>query len=534
MKGENFAALDRLSPFELKNRLVARAESHADRAMLNAGRGNPNFLATTPRHAFFQLGVFAMGEAERFAAGFPDGVGGIPGRAGIAGRFDAFLQCRPDTAGIPFLEASLAYCRERLGLAGDPFVHELAQAVLGCQYPEPVRALPHCERIVRRYLQQEMFGGREPGGAIDLFAVEGATAGIAYVFNTLRENGLLSAGDTIALGTPIFAPYLEIPLLADYRLTELMIAADPTSGWQYSESELDKLRDPQVKALLVVNPGNPTSVKIDRGGLERIARIIATQRRDLIIVTDDVYGTFADDFVSLFALCPQNTILLYSFSKYFGSTGWRLGAIAVHEKNAIDDRLAALPETRLTALDARYGTLVTNPRQLKFIDRLAADSRAVALNHTAGLSTPQQVQLALFALSGLIDKDGRYKSALKRLVRDRYRALFDALGVPVADDANATDYYAILDFEALGAQLHGRDFAKWLVTTRNPLEILFRLAEESGVVLLPGKGFATPHPSARISLANLPAGDYARLGRIIRALLHEYAEKYRAVSNPRR
>jgi len=40
-----------------------------------------------------------------------------------------------------------------------------------------------------------------------------------------------------------------------------------------------------------------------------------------MIVTDDVYGTFTDDFVSLFAVLPRNTLLVYSFSKFFGATG---------------------------------------------------------------------------------------------------------------------------------------------------------------------------------------------------------------------
>jgi aspartate 4-decarboxylase len=47
------------------------------------------------------------------------------------------------------------------------------------------------------------------------------------------------------------------------------------------------------------------------------------------------------------------------------------------------------------------------------------------------------------------------------------------------------------------------------------------------VVLLPGKGFATPHPSARVSLANLHAADYARIGRIVRSLMESHAEDYR-------
>jgi aspartate 4-decarboxylase len=78
--------------------------------------------------------------------------------------------------------------------------------------------------------------------------------------------------------------------------------------------------------------------------LDKLADLINEKRRDLIVVTDDVYGTFADDFVSVFAKCPYNTLCVYSFPKYFGATGWRLGVIGLHEENVLDTALAALPQ----------------------------------------------------------------------------------------------------------------------------------------------------------------------------------------------
>ena len=252
----------------------------------------------------------------------------------------------------------------------------------------------------------------------------------------------------------------------------------------------------------------------------------SAERRDLIILTDDVYATFADDFVSLFATCPQNTILVYSLSKYFGATGWRLGAIAMHENNILDAKISALPQADHVMLDERYGSLVVDPRRLKFIDRMVADSRSVALNHTAGLSTPQQVQMALFALFALMDERYTYKQVVKSMIRGRYQTLYRELGFETPDDPNAVSFYAILDLEVLGARRYGRDFVDWLLCNKNPLEILFRLADEAGVVLLPGKGFGTPHPSARISLANLEDEDYARIGRIIRVVMQEYIDEY--------
>ncbi|EPG4835953.1 hypothetical protein P4E27_003859, partial [Acinetobacter baumannii] len=49
----DYSKYAKLSPFELKDNLIELAQSKTDRMMLNAGRGNPNFLATIPRRAFF-------------------------------------------------------------------------------------------------------------------------------------------------------------------------------------------------------------------------------------------------------------------------------------------------------------------------------------------------------------------------------------------------------------------------------------------------------------------------------------------------
>jgi aspartate 4-decarboxylase len=51
--------LEKLSPFELKDKLIqlaGEASRQSAQTMLNAGRGNPNWIATTPRNAFFTLG----------------------------------------------------------------------------------------------------------------------------------------------------------------------------------------------------------------------------------------------------------------------------------------------------------------------------------------------------------------------------------------------------------------------------------------------------------------------------------------------
>ncbi|WP_322042697.1 bifunctional aspartate transaminase/aspartate 4-decarboxylase [Paraburkholderia sp. J67] len=525
------SGIDALSPFELKDELIKAAgggatERPANLSMLNAGRGNPNFLATVPRHGFWQLGLFAMRESERSFSYMPEGVGGFPQRAGIVERFDQFLRENKGQPGIEFIGGAVSYVRDQLGLSAGDFLYEMCEGILACNYPVPDRMLKLSEIIVGQYLRREMIGKHPFVGEFDVFAVEGGTAAMTYIFNTMKENFLIKAGDTIALGMPIFTPYIEIPELNDYQLNVVHLDATVENNWQYSKKELDKLRDPKVKAFFLVNPSNPPSVKLDDESLEYIAEIVK-ERPDLIFLTDDVYGTFADNFVSLFALAPKNTILVYSYSKYFGATGWRLGAVATHRDNVLDHLLAQLPKEEKKILHKRYESITTDPDNLKFIDRLVADSRTVALNHTAGLSTPQQVQMVLFSLFSLMDTPDAYKNALKRLIRSRKRALFEAMGTTYdEDDPNQVDYYTILDMEYLGEKRFGRDFVDWLLKQVKPNELLFQLAAEARVVLLPGKGFGTAHPSGRVSLANLNESDYRKIGRAVAKLTEEYVQRY--------
>lgn len=451
----------------------------------------------------------------------------MPRRDGIEERFNAFVAAHKDEPGVAFLRRALSYVRDQLGLSADGFLQEVVAGILGCDYPTPPRMLKYAEKIVRHYLIREMAGGAMPEATTDLFALEGGTAAISYIFASLRENGLIKPGDKAAIGMPVFTPYVEIPELRDYQLQEVAINAAPECGWQYPDSELDKLLDPAVKVFLVVNPSNPPSVKINDAGLARIAEIVKTKRPDLIIVTDDVYGTFADNFRSLYSICPHNTVLVYSFSKYFGSTGWRLGVVATHVQNVLDRALAALPEDEKQALDKRYASLTPDVRGLKFIDRLVADSRSVALNHTAGLSTPQQVQMTLFSLFALMDGRDAYKAALKNLLHRRELALYRDLGVSAPDDAGSTHYYTLIDMAKVATQLYGTRFARWLITRVDYETILFRIAEETGVVLLPGIGFAVRRPSARASLANLNEYQYASIGTALRRMADEYYARYK-------
>ena len=94
-----------LSPFEIKNELInlaKKASRTTQSAFLNAGRGNPNWISTTPREGFFLLGQFAITESKRVMEQSP-GIGGMPHAQGIASRLDAWIAQHKDMPGAEFL-----------------------------------------------------------------------------------------------------------------------------------------------------------------------------------------------------------------------------------------------------------------------------------------------------------------------------------------------------------------------------------------------------------------------------------------------
>jgi aspartate 4-decarboxylase len=514
-----------LSPFELKNKLVELAKHRGERMMLNAGRGNPNWIAIEPRAAFFRLGEFAVSEARRVALG-PD-FGGLPKKRGIAKRLRAFLAEHSGVPGNALLERGVEYARDVHGFEPDLLVGEWVDGILGDHYPLPVRMLAHAEQLVRGHLVAELFAGDATSGHYDLFAVEGASAGITYVFQSLVHSRLLAPGERIALGVPIFTPYLEVPRLPEYRFEIVEVVQDEAAGWRYPASEIDKLSDPQVKVFLAVNPSNPTAVAMDPATVARVGEIVR-ERPDLIVITDDVYASFVDGFRSLATVAPWNTIVLYSFSKYWGATGLRLGVVGLHQSNALDARLAAASGEVLASARARYGAVSTAPEAMKFIDRMVADSRAIGLNHTAGLSSPQQIQMTLFALEGLLDAAQARKHVARAVVRARFERLYRGAGLSPPEDPLLTHYYASLDIPAIARARYGDAFAGWLVASFEPIDFVVRLAEERGVVLLDGGGFDAPKMSVRVSLANLPDEAYEPIGRGIAGLLVDYHAQWLA------
>ena len=112
--------------------------------MLNAGRGNPNWIATEAREAFFALGGFGIEECRR-VMDMPEGIAGIPQKTGIAQRFEEYLKKHEGNAGTDLLKRTYNYMLMEHAADPDELVHEWTESIVGDQYPMPDRILKYTE-----------------------------------------------------------------------------------------------------------------------------------------------------------------------------------------------------------------------------------------------------------------------------------------------------------------------------------------------------------------------------------------------------
>ena len=330
--------LEELSPFQLKDQLIRYAKDQtagkaATHKFLNAGRGNPNWIATTPREAFFLLGQFGLAESKR-VWDEPD-LGGMPAQRRHR-RSVARLPVRaaPASAGARAAAARPRLRRVGAGLRRRRLRSRADRRGHRRQLPGARSdARPH--RTGRAALSRQDDVRRAAAGraASTCSRSRAAPRRCATCSTPCVENRLLRRGDTIALGTPIFTPYLELPHLEDLRLhdrRDRRRARWPTATTPGSTapSEIDKLADPRIKAFFLVNPSNPASFAMHPDTQRRLVDLVRTKRPDLIDPDRRrLRHVHRAGFRSLAADLPRNTILVYSYSKHFGCTGWRLGVI---------------------------------------------------------------------------------------------------------------------------------------------------------------------------------------------------------------
>ena len=96
---------------------------------------------------------------------------------------------------------------------------------------------------------------------------------MCYIFKALKNQRLLNAGDTIALGTPIFTPYLEMPVLEDYGLNTVDVSSREEDHFQLNDEDFEISVRPESQSTLSGQPGQPVFSCYQPRGLGSACRV---------------------------------------------------------------------------------------------------------------------------------------------------------------------------------------------------------------------------------------------------------------------
>ena len=152
---------------------------------------------------------------------------------------------------------------------------------------------------------------------------------------------LCDPGDAVLIPDPGWPNYEMIVNAVGVRPVRYPLA--PAAGFAPDLEGLEAAAEtPGAKALIMNTPGNPTGAVFDRATQEQMLEI--AERYDLWVISDECYEdiVFEGPHVSPAALTSaERVISVYSMSKSYAMTGWRVGyAVAPREVAAMMAKLA--------------------------------------------------------------------------------------------------------------------------------------------------------------------------------------------------
>lgn len=198
-------------------------------------------------------------------------------------------------------------------------------------YTASVGVEPAREAVAREFTSRGM-----PLSADRTLITSGTSEGIELTLGALAD-----AGDEVLVPTPTYPLYTAV--LAKLGARAVYYHTDPSNGWQPDLDDIRRRLSPATRALVVIDPNNPTGAVYPEA--TRRALIDIADRANIVLLADEVYCDLAfDGPAPLYAsLAPDAPIISYSsLSKAYLAPGWRGGWLGVGRTPRLDDVLAAI------------------------------------------------------------------------------------------------------------------------------------------------------------------------------------------------
>lgn len=147
------------------------------------------------------------------------------------------------------------------------------------------------------------------------------TAGASAAL-VLASAALFDVGDEVLLPDPSYPCNRHI--LSAGGVESRLIACPASARYQLDAGRLEAAWGPRTRGALIATPSNPTGTCVDPAVLRELAQAVFARGGRLIV--DEIYQGLTYDSPPATALqIDERIVVINSFSKYFGMTGWRLG-----------------------------------------------------------------------------------------------------------------------------------------------------------------------------------------------------------------
>lgn len=205
-------------------------------------------------------------------------------------------------------------------------IRDAAKAALDqgfTRYP-PASGFADLRELVAKKLAKENKIQADPDA--EIFISVGAMQGI---FNIMLH--LLNTGDEVLVVDPGYDYYSQIRLFGG---VPVRIAAREENRFKIDPKEVENAITPKTKAFILNTPSNPTGAVFDRDILEQVAALC--QKHGIMVISDEPYEHILFDnneHVSIGSLDGMQdlTVSIYTLSKSYAMTGWRVGYVAAHK-----------------------------------------------------------------------------------------------------------------------------------------------------------------------------------------------------------
>ena len=205
--------------------------------------------------------------------------------------------------------------------------------------------IPEAIEAIRNYALKK---GIEP---IDIYITQGATEAIEFAISAL-----VNSKENILLPCPCYPLYQAI--ISKFRIEPRYYFLDENKNWEPDIESIESLIDKKTRAIVIINPNNPTGAIYSKEALKKIVEI--AQKYNLVIFSDEIYDQYIleDNLEHVSIASLSNSVPVVTFnglSKNYFAPGFRIGwGIISGPKEILKDYIEAIHKLARTRLCAPH------------------------------------------------------------------------------------------------------------------------------------------------------------------------------------